>query len=128
MRGHEPEIEARGARLIAVGTGDERYARAFIDDEKIGYLVLLDGDGDAAEIAALKRGSALQLAGPRTAGAVLRATAAGHRQHKTGKRPRQLGATFVIGLGDVVAYEHLDRDVADHAPIEDVLAALPEPG
>jgi len=124
LRGHEPEIEARGASLVAVGTGDERYARAFIDDEKIPYLVLIDGDGDAAEIASLKRGNMFELAGPRTAAGVLKATAAGHRQHKSGKRPRQLGATFVIGPGDAVLYEHLDKDVSDHAPIEDVLAAL----
>jgi len=125
LRGHEAEIEERGARLIAVGTGDERYARAFIDDEKIGFPVLLDEEGEAAEIASLKRGNAFELAGPRTAGAVLRATAAGHRQHRTGKRPRQLGATFVIGPGDVMRYEHLDGDVTDHAPIEEVLAAIP---
>jgi hypothetical protein len=54
----------------------------------------------------------------------LRATAAGKRQHKIGKRPKQLGATFVIGPGDTVRYEHIDKDVSDHAPEEEILEAL----
>jgi hypothetical protein len=37
----------------------------------------------------------------------------------------QLGATFVVGPGDVVAYAHLDRDSTDHAPLDEVLAHLP---
>ncbi len=34
------------------------------------------------------------------------------------------GATFVIGPGDVVRYTHIDRDSTDHAPLDEVLAAL----
>jgi len=34
----------------------------------------------------------------------------------------------VVGPGDAVRYEHLDADIADHAPIDDVLAALRPPG
>lgn len=109
---------------MAIGTGDARYARAFIDDEEIPFPVVIDGDGDAAEIAAVGRGGVLQLAGPKTVAGALKATAAGHRQHRTGKRPRQLGATFVIGPGDVLTYEHLDGDVSDHAPFEEIMAAL----
>jgi len=124
LREHESEIDAQGARIVAIGTGDRRYAQAFIDDEEIGFLVLLDEDGTAAEVAEVKRGGWMQLAGPATMPGALRAAAAGHRQHRTGRRPRQLGATFVLGPGDVVRYEHLDADVSDHAPVEKILAAL----
>ena len=124
MRGSYQQIKDKGAELVAIGTGDARYARAFVDDEDIPFPVLVDDDGDAAEAAALKRGGMFDLAGPKTMAGALKATAAGHRQHKTGRRPRQLGATFVIGPGEVVRYEHIDDDVSDHAPTEDVLAAL----
>ena len=124
MRRHEEEIKAKGAEIVAVGTGDERYARAFIDDEEIGFPVLLDEEGVAAEMAELKTGGWFQLAGPKTAAGVLKATAAGKRQHRIGKRPKQLGATFVIGPGDVLRYEHMDGDVSDHAPFEEIIAAL----
>ena len=124
MRRSEEEIASRGARLVAIGTGDARYAEAFIADEDIDFLVLLDEDGSAAEAAEVKIGGIFDLAGPRTAVGVAKAAAAGKRQHRTGQRPKQLGATFVIGPGDRVRYEHLDKEVSDHAPIDEVLSAL----
>jgi peroxiredoxin len=124
LRRSYEEFKAKGAEIVAIGTGDARYAQAFIDEEEIPFPVLLDEDGDAADAASVKKGSVMDLVGPRTVAGALKATAAGHRQHKTGKRSTQLGATFVIGPGDVVRYEHLDGDVSDHAPVEDVLSAL----
>jgi peroxiredoxin len=125
LRGSYEEIKAKGAELVAIGTGDARYARAFVADEDIPFLVLLDDDAEAADAASVRTAGLMQLIGPQTAAGALKATAAGHRQHRTGKRGRQLGATFVIGPGHVVRYEHIDDDVSDHAPIPDVLAALP---
>jgi len=124
LRGSYEEIKAKGAEIIAVGTGDPRYAQNFIEEEDIPFPVLIDEDGDAAEAASVKKGRVMDLVGPKTVAGALKATAAGHRQHKNGKRSKQLGATFVIGPGDVVRYEHLDGDVSDHAPIEEVLEAL----
>ena len=43
-----------------------------------------------------------------------------------GNRVKQIGATFVIGAGDRVRYEHLDADSTDHADIDEVVAALRE--
>jgi hypothetical protein len=48
----------------------------------------------------------------------------GHRIHKSGKRVLQLGATFVVGPGNRVAYEHIDATTTDHAPLAKVLSAL----
>jgi peroxiredoxin len=124
LRRHLDQIHAAGAELIAIGTGDERYARAFVRQEKIPFPVLLDEDGEAAEAASLKIGGARALVGPRTILAATKGYATGHFQHRIGKRPKQLGATFVVGPGDRVRYEHIDRDVADHAPIADVVAAI----
>jgi peroxiredoxin len=126
LRQHHEEIKEQGAEIVAIGTGDTRYARAFIDDEEIDFPVLLDDDGEAAEIASLRNGRWYELAGPKIAAGVLKATAAGKRQHRLGKRPKQLGATFVIGPGDVIRYEHMDGDVSDHAPFEEIMAALNE--
>jgi len=132
LRRHYPEIRGAGADLVAIGTGDRRYAEAFVSDEKISFPVLLDEEGEAARAASLGRAGARKIIGPAPLAGALRAVAGGHRQHRTGKRPLQLGATFVIGPGEVVRYEHLDGTVSDHAPIQDVLAALPaasgEPG
>jgi peroxiredoxin len=125
LRGHYEEIKNLGAELVAIGTGDARYARAFIDEEEIPWPVVLDEDGEAADAASVKVGNAAQILGPKAMRSALKAYAKGHRQKaKLGRRPTQLGATFVIGPGDVLRYEHLDDHVGDHAPIEEILSAL----
>ena len=61
---------------------------------------------------------------PRSMKGARRAHRAGYRVKKSGKRVNQLGATFVIGPGSAVHYEHIDVHTADHAPLDEVLAAL----
>ncbi len=126
MRSHEAEINAAGARLAAIGTGDRRFGEDFVRSCEITFPVLLDDDGAAARAASVKGGmaSALRLATPNVLKRTREARSAGFRQTGTGKRPLQLGATFVLGPGSQVVYAHLDADVADHAPIPEVLAAV----
>lgn len=126
LRDNYSDITATGADVVAVGTGNMMYAKSFVDDENVPFTVLIDEDGDAAEAASLK-GGAKALAGmlsPNVMRAGKRARSAGHRQHKSGTRPLQLGATFVIAPGGKVLYEHLDTDFGDHAPLALVMAAL----
>jgi peroxiredoxin len=124
LRDVHEKIRSLGADVVAVGTGDERYAHAFVEEEHIPFPVLVDDDAAAARAAGVRRGSALQVLGPATYAGSIRAWRAGHHIHMPGKRTFQLGATFVVGPGDRVIYEHLDRNTTDHAPIPDVLAAL----
>ncbi len=124
MRRAYPDIQARGADVVAIGTGDVRYARAFVEDESIPFLVLVDDDAAAAKAASVKRVGPFTLVGPSTWSATRKTWSRGYRIHKSGKRVNQLGATFVIGPGSTVHYEHLDRDSTDHAPLDDVLGAL----
>lgn len=125
MRRDHATISGLGAEIVAIGTGDARYARAFIEEEEIPFPVVLDEDGEAADLAKVKKGNAAQILGPKAMRSALKAFSKGHRQKaKLGRRPTQLGATFVIGPSDVLRYEHLDDHVGDHAPIEDVIAAL----
>ncbi len=124
MREHYDEIVALGAEVVAVGTGDARYAEAFVREEEITFLVLVDDDGAAARTAALRTASWYQLLHPRTWKATRATSKRGYHVHKAGARVRQIGATFVIGAGDRTRYEHLDADSTDHAPIDDVLGAL----
>ena len=125
LRRDDEKIKALGAEIICVGTGDARYARAFIEEEEIAWTVLLDDDGEAADAASVRKGNAAQILGPRAMRSALKAYAKGHRQKaKLGRRPTQLGATFVIGPGEVLRYSHLDDHVGDHAPLEEILVAL----
>jgi peroxiredoxin len=124
LRERYDEMTGLGAGIVAIGTGDRRYAEAFVRDERIPYLVLVDDDSAAAQAASLRTLSWSQLLHPRTWKATRETSKRGYHIHKAGKRVRQVGATFVIGAGDRVRYEHLDADSTDHARIEELVAAL----
>lgn len=124
MRDAYEDIKATGAEVLAIGTGNVLHAREFVEEENIPFPVLVDDDADAARAASVRRGNAWKILGPETYGASLRTWREGHRIHKPGKRTFQLGATFVVGPGDVVRYGYLDENTADHAPLADVMAAL----
>jgi peroxiredoxin len=119
------DVQARGGDVVAIGTGDRRYAADFIAQEHIRFPVLVDDDAQAATAATIKRKDMLTLIfGPGSVKGMWRAHRSGHRVKKAGKRVNQLGATFVVGPGDEILYEYRDHDSGDHAPIPDVLAAL----
>ena len=126
MRERNDEITSLGAGIVAIGTGDQRYADAFVRDEQIPFLVLVDDTAAAAEAASLRTLNWFQLLHPRTWKATREASKRGHHVHKSGKRVKQIGATFVIGAGDRVRFEHLDVDSTDHAESRRVMASLRE--
>ncbi|MDQ6854493.1 MAG: redoxin domain-containing protein [Actinomycetota bacterium] len=125
MRDIYDQIQDRGAEVVAIGTGNVRYAAAFVSDEDVPFPVLVDDNARAASAASVRRVGFLRLlTDRRSRDGAKRARAGGHRIHKAGRRVTQLGATFVVGPGAQVRYEHVDDHSADHAALEDVLAAL----
>jgi peroxiredoxin len=126
LRERYDQIISLGADIVAVGTGDRRYAHAFAEEEQIPFLVLVDDDARAANAASLRTLSWFQLLHPRTWKATRATSKRGHHVHKAGKRVKQIGATFVIAPGDRILYEHMDADSTDHAPVDEVVAALRE--
>jgi peroxiredoxin len=124
LRDRYDDLRPQGIELVAIGTGDRRYAGAFVRDERIPFLVLVDDDAAAARAASVNVASWYRLLHPSSWKASIEAWKRGARIHKAGKRVTQLGATFVIGPGDIVRYSHVDADSVDHAPIPDVLAAV----
>jgi peroxiredoxin len=124
VRDRYDEILATGAGVTAIGTGGRRYAQAFIEDESVPFAVLLDEDGTAAEIVGTGTLGIGALAKPGAWAAGARSTLGGHRQRKTGRRPRQLGATLVIAPGDDLLYAEFEEYAGDHADIDEILAVL----
>lgn len=124
MREAHDAIRETGAEVVAIGTGGAALARAFVEDERVPFAVLLDDDAWAARVAAIERVGLLRLFDPASYAGTRRAWQAGHRIGRAGKRVNQLGATFVIGPGASLHYAHRDRHSADHAPLAELLAAL----
>lgn len=124
MRDHEQEFRTKGANLAAIGLGDMRYARLFREETGITFPLLVDEQRLAYRAAGLKAANLLHLLRRDNAKARTRAQAGGHRQHKLGANPFQLGGSFVFGPGNVDLYAHVSETFGDSASPGALLGAL----
>ncbi|MBM3672601.1 MAG: redoxin domain-containing protein [Actinobacteria bacterium] len=125
LRERYDEIQSLGGEVVAIGTGNQQHAAAFVAEEHVPFPVVVDDHSEAARAAGVSKVNFFKLVlDRRSRPGTRRAREAGHRIHKPGARVTQLGATFVVGPGDRVRYEHLDAHSADHAPLEGVISAV----
>jgi AhpC/TSA antioxidant enzyme len=124
LREHQQAIVDKGANLAAIGLGDFTYARHFREDTGISFPLLIDEKREAYRAIGLHKASLLHLLRKDNAVARKRAQAGGHRQHRLGKDPFQLGGSFVFGPGNVDRYAHVSQTFGDNASPEALLAAL----
>jgi hypothetical protein len=125
LREHEQAVRDKGARLAAIGLGDMHYAQLFREDTGITFPLLIDEQREAYRAAGLRNASLLHLLRRDNVKARQRARAAGHRQHRLGENPFQLGGSFVFGPGNVDRYGHISKTFGDNASPDALLAALP---
>jgi len=123
LREREKGFQLKGARIAAVSLGDMDYARIFREDTGITFPLLVDTDRVAYRAIDLGVGSVFSIFRSENREARLRAVAAGHRQHKLGKNPFQLGGSFIFGPGNVDIYSHANETFGDNPPMADLLAA-----
>jgi len=124
LRAHEPEFHEKGASLAAIGLGDRNYARMFREDAEITFPLLIDEERKAYRAARLKSANIFHLWKSENAAARERAKAAGHRQHKLGRDPFQLGGSFVFGPENRDLFVHLSRTFGDNTSPEKLLDAI----
>jgi AhpC/TSA antioxidant enzyme len=124
LRAHESKFKQAGATLAAVGLGDLNYARLFREETGITFPLLVDTERTAYQAAKLKSANLLHLLRKDNAEARSRAKRGGHRQHRLGTNPFQLGASFLFAPGNRDLYVHLSRTFGDNANPETLLAVL----
>jgi AhpC/TSA antioxidant enzyme len=124
LRDHEQQFKDKGANLAAIGLGDMRYAQLFREETAITFPLLVDPQRLAYRAAGLKSANILHLMRRDNAKARTRATAAGHRQHRLGANPFQLGGSFVFAPGNVDRYAHISATFGDSALPGALIAAL----
>jgi hypothetical protein len=125
LREHEQEFEKKGAGIVAIGLGDAAYARHFREDTGIKFPLLVDEKREAYKAVELRSASLLHLLRRDNSIARKRAKSGGHRQHRLGKDPLQLGGSFVFGPGNVDRFVHVSETFGDNASPADILAAVP---
>jgi len=124
LREHQQAFHEKGASLAAISLGDANYARIFQDETGIDFPLLIDERRDAYEIAELGVANLLHIVRGDNFQSRKRASAAGHRQHKLGRNPFQLGGSFIFGPGNVDCFAHLSKTFGDNATPQTLLAAL----
>jgi len=124
LREFEPEFKTREARIAVVGLGDRNYASFFREKNKIDFLLLIDEERKAYKAVGLKHASLLHLLRRDNMQARKRAQAAGHKQHRLGKDPLQLGGSFVFAPGNKDLFVHLSETFGDNASPRNMLAAI----
>lgn len=105
--------------------GDRNYAKFFREETGITFPLLIDEERKAYLAAGLRSASLLHLLRNDNAIARKRARASGHRQHKLGQNPFQLGGSFVFAPGNRDLYAHLSKTFGDNAPMAELLEAIP---
>ena len=125
MRDHEQAFRDKSARLAAIGLGDLYYAQAFRAESGIDFPLLVDEQRLAYRAAGLRTASFVHLFRRDNAVARTKARAAGHRQHRLGKNPFQLGGSFIFGPGNVDLYMHVSQTFGENAAPDSLLGAIP---
>lgn len=100
------------------------YAKFFREKTGIDFPLLVDEKREAYKAIELKNASLLHLLRRDNMQARKRAQAAGHKQHKLGKDPFQLGGSFVFAPGNKDLFVHVSETFGDNASPKDILAAL----
>jgi hypothetical protein len=124
LREHQQAFRVKGASLAAISLGDRNYARIFQEETGIDFPLLIDEQRRAYAIANLGVASVLHVLRGENFKSRKRARAAGHRQHKFGLNPLQLGGSFIFGPGNIDRFAHLSKTFGDNATPEMLLAAL----
>ena len=124
MREHEQAFLDKGATLAAISLGDRNYARIFQEETGIDFPLLVDEDRQTYAIANLGQANVLHVLRRDNFKSRNRARAAGHRQHKFGLNPFQLGGCFIFAPGNIDRFAHLSKTFADNATPATLLAAL----
>lgn len=124
MREHEQDFQKKGAKLTAIGLGDANYGRQFREEAKIGFPLLIDEQREAYKAIELRKASLFHLFRKDNGAARQRAKSGGHRQHRLGKDPFQLGGSFIFAPGNVDRFVHVSETFGDNASPEEILAAI----
>ncbi len=125
LKKYVPEIRARGAEMVIVGSGDEASAAVFRENLALDVPILVDPDLVSYRTAGLRR-DLLAALSPKRVRNAWRAFKDGYRPRRLQGDPLQQGGVFVIGAGgEDVLFAHASEVPGDHPDPLAVLGAVP---
>lgn len=124
LKAHLPAIQKLGAAVVAIGTGDVKYAAEFKKEFDLPFPVLSDDQVVSYGVVGAKDTNLVNWVKPGNLMSVAATMRAGFSQGRPGNHQRYLGATHVFWKGGKVAYAWLNDDFSKDAPLTDVVTAL----
>jgi|SRR5215472_1296671 len=124
LREHESDYKNAGSTLAAIGLGDMRYAQLFREETGIAFPLLVDAERRAYRAAKLNSANLFHIFRRDNGKARTIARAAGFRQHRLGKDPFQLGASFIFAPGNRDLFVHINQTFSDDADPRTLLGVL----
>ena len=123
MREAYPKFRAASADAAIVTMDTPEQAAELSRRYQCAFPCLSDPRAEAYRAFGLERGGVAQVMAPRI---ILRAAASALKRNYGGPMGDvfQMGGTFVIDREGIVRYCYRNRDAADNAPIDEVVAAL----
>jgi hypothetical protein len=119
------EFQDRGADVVAVGMGRVDMAKHFAQTRDIPFRLLVDQHQESYRALQLKRGTLMDVAGPKVWMRGIKGTLTGHPSSLPKQDAKQMAGVMVVAAGGDVRYLHRAEASSDNPPIDDVLAALP---
>lgn len=99
-------------------------AKHFAETRGIPFRLLVDHDKQSYRALELKRGTLMDVAGPKVWARGIKGTLTGHPSSLPKQDAKQMAGVMVIAPGNDVRYLHRAEQSSDNPPIDDVLAAL----
>jgi peroxiredoxin len=116
-------IEAKGGKLVVVGSGTPNFVRGFREQTGFDGQVLCDPTVQSYKQAGMKRGF-FTVMNPLTAARGLASMARGFRQGRVQGDAFQEGGVLVVRPPGELVYKQISASAGDHPPTQEVIAAL----
>ena len=107
------QLEGTGVEVVVIGSSTPAQAKTFAENSGFTGEIYVNEDLSAYQAFGLERGFFKTL-GPRSIGLGFKAMGQGFRQGRHAGDLWQQGGLFVMGPGNRVAFQHVDRFAGDH--------------
>jgi hypothetical protein len=124
LRDRYEEFRNKHAEVSAIGMGWPEMAAGFKAQFAIPFPLLVDRDRASYAGVSIRRGSLMEVVGPKVWLPWLKSIARGTGQTLTKVDQLQLGGSLIVAPGGDVLFQHSARTAADNASVDDLLRAL----
>ncbi len=115
-------LEESGVQVVVIGSASPSQAKEFAEKFAFTGEIYVNEDLKVYQAFELERGF-LKTLGPRSLGKGFKAMGEGFRQGLHAGDLWQQGGLFVMGPGDKMVFQHVDRFAGDHADPDAVVKA-----